>query len=102
MSASPTTRRAGEHRGISWKKQLVVATPARDRHRSYPKALNDILGTKFGIVGVIRRPPTFFWRWSAAKCRASASLDSIKVPAGLDPTKTISILFQGGTKPVRN
>ena len=83
-------------------KQLVVGdTGPGTGTRSYPKALNDILGTKFRIVGVYPSSADVFLAMERGEVQGICeSLDSIKVrrPDWI-PTKTISILFQGGTKP---
>jgi tripartite-type tricarboxylate transporter receptor subunit TctC len=82
--------------------QLVVGdTGPGTGTRSYPKALNDILGTKFRIVGVYPSSADVFLAMERGEVQGICeSLDSIKVrrPDWI-ATKTISILFQGGTKP---
>jgi len=82
--------------------QLVVGdTGPGTGTRSYPKALNDILGTRFRIVGVYPSSADVFLAMERGEVQGICeSLDSIKVrrPDWI-PTKTISILFQGGTKP---
>jgi hypothetical protein len=83
-------------------KQLVVGdTGPGTGTRSYPKALNDILGTRFRIVGVYPSSADVFLAMERGEVQGICeSLDSSKVrrPDWI-PTKTISILFQGGTKP---
>src|SRR5882672_5133132 len=83
-------------------RQLVVGdTGPGTGTRSYPKALNDILGMKFKIVGVYPSSADVFLAMERGEVQGICeSLDSIKVrrPDWI-PTKTVSILFQGGTKP---
>src|SRR5580704_5376574 len=84
-------------------KQLVVGdTGPGTGTRSYPKALNAILGTKFKIVGVYPSSADVFLAMERGEVGGICeSLDSIKVrrPNWI-PAKTVSVLFQGGTKPV--
>jgi tripartite-type tricarboxylate transporter receptor subunit TctC len=83
-------------------KQLVVGdTGPGTGTRSYPKALNDILGMKFKIVGGYPSSADVFLAMEREEVQGICeSLDSVKVrrPDWI-PTKTISVLFQGGTKP---
>src|SRR6195256_1735708 len=83
-------------------KQLVVGdTGPGTGTRSYPKALNDILGMKFRIVGVYPSSADVFLAMERGEVQGICeSLDSIKVrrPDWI-PTKKITILFQGGVEP---
>ena len=83
-------------------KQLVVGdTGPGTGTRSYPKALGDILGMKFKIVGVYPSSADVFLAMERGEVGGICeSLDSIKVrrPDWI-PAKTVSVLFQGGTKP---
>src|SRR6266478_9646273 len=83
-------------------KQLVVGdTGPGTGTRSYPKALNDILGMKFRIVGVYPSSADVFLAMERGEVQGICeSLDSVKVrrPDWI-ATKTVSVLFQGGTKP---
>lgn len=83
-------------------KQLVVGdTGPGTGTRSYPKALNDILGMKFKIVGGYPSSADVFLAMERQEVQGICeSLDSVKVrrPDWI-PDKTISVLFQGGTKP---
>jgi tripartite-type tricarboxylate transporter receptor subunit TctC len=80
-------------------KQLIVGdTGPGTGTRSYPKALNELLGMKFKLVGGFPASSTCSWRWSAARSRVSAKASTASrsaVPTGSRPKK-ISILFQGG------
>ena len=83
-------------------KQLVVGdTGPGTGTRSYPKALNDILGMMFRIVGGYLSSADVFLAMERGEVQGICeSVDSIKVrrPDWI-PTKTISVLFQGGTRP---
>jgi tripartite-type tricarboxylate transporter receptor subunit TctC len=83
-------------------KQLVVGdTGPGTGTRSYPKALGDILGMKFRIVGVYPSSADVFLAMERGEVQGICeSLDSIKVrrPDWIS-AKTVSVLFQGGTKP---
>ena len=83
-------------------RQLVVGdTGPGTGTRSYPKALNDILGMKFRIVGVYPSSADVFLAMERGEVQGICeSLDSVKVrrPDWIS-TKTIAVLFQGGTKP---
>src|ERR1700732_4802270 len=83
-------------------KQLVVGdTGPGTGTRSYPKALNDLLGMKFRIVGVYPSSADVFLAMERGEVQGICeSLDSVKVrrPNWI-PAKTVSVLFQGGTKP---
>jgi tripartite-type tricarboxylate transporter receptor subunit TctC len=83
-------------------RQLVVGdTGPGTGTRSYPKALNDILGMKFKIVGVYPSSADVFLAMERGEVQGICeSLDSVKVrrPDWI-ATKTVSVLFQGGTKP---
>ncbi len=83
-------------------RQLVVGdTGPGTGTRSYPKALNDILGMKFRIVGVYPSSADVFLAMERGEVQGICeSLDSVKVrrPDWI-ATKTVSVLFQGGTKP---
>jgi tripartite-type tricarboxylate transporter receptor subunit TctC len=83
------------------KQELVVGdTGPGTGTRSYPKALNDILGMKFRVVGGYPSSADVFLAMERGEVQGICeSLDSIKVrrPEWI-PTKTVSILFQGGTK----
>jgi len=83
-------------------RQLVVGdTGPGTGTRSYPKALNDILGMKFKIVGVYPSSADVFLAMERGEVQGICeSIESVKVrrPDWI-PTKTISVLFQGGTKP---
>ena len=53
-------------------RQLIVGdTGPGTGTRAYPKALNELIGAKFKVVGGFR-PPRCSWRWSAARWTASA------------------------------
>jgi len=83
-------------------KQLVVGdTGPGTGTRSYPKALNDILGMMFRIVSGYPSSADVFLAMERGEVQGICeSVDSVKVrrPDWI-PTKTISVLFQGGTKP---
>jgi tripartite-type tricarboxylate transporter receptor subunit TctC len=84
------------------KKELVVGdTGPGTGTRSYPKALNDILGFKFKIVGGYQSSADVFLAMERGEVQGICeSLDSVKVrrPDWI-PSGTVSVLFQGGTKP---
>ena len=83
-------------------KELVVGdTGPGTGTRSYPKALNDILGMKFKIVGGYQSSADVFLAMERGEVQGICeSLDSVKVrrPDWI-PSGTVSVLFQGGTKP---
>jgi tripartite-type tricarboxylate transporter receptor subunit TctC len=83
-------------------KQLVVGdTGPGTGTRTYPKALNAILGTKFKIVGVYPSSADVFLAMERGEVDGICeSVDSIRVrrPDWI-AAKTVSALFQGGTKP---
>ncbi len=84
------------------KKELVVGDngPGTGTH-SYPIALNDILGMKFRIVGGYPSSADVFLAMERGEVQGICeSLDSVKVrqPDWI-PNGTVSVLFQGGTKP---
>jgi tripartite-type tricarboxylate transporter receptor subunit TctC len=69
--------------------------------RSYPKALSELLGMKFKIVGGFPASSDVFLAMERGEVEGICeSLDSIRVrrPEWI-PQKTISILFQGGAQP---
>ena len=69
--------------------------------RSYPKALNELIGTKFRLVGGFPASSDVFLAMERGEVEGICeSLDSIKVrrPDWI-PNKTVTILFQGGAAP---
>jgi tripartite-type tricarboxylate transporter receptor subunit TctC len=69
--------------------------------RAYPKALNDLIGTKFKVVGGFPSSADVFLAMERGEVEGICeSLDSIKNrrPDWI-PKKTIAILFQGGAAP---
>lgn len=88
--------------GDLFDKQLVVGdTGPGTGTRSYPKALNDILGMKFRIVSGYPSSADVFLAMERGEVQGICeSLDSIKVrrPDWIS-SKTVAVLFQGGTKP---
>lgn len=69
--------------------------------RAYPKALGELLGMKFKLVGGFPASSDVFLAMERGEVEGICeSLDSIKIrrPDWI-PTKTVSILFQGGTAP---
>ncbi|HEY7662260.1 MAG TPA: hypothetical protein VH934_03950 [Xanthobacteraceae bacterium] len=69
--------------------------------RAYPKALDELLGMKFKLVGGFPASSDVFLAMERGEVEGICeSLDSIKIrrPSWI-PTKTISILFQGGAAP---
>ncbi len=69
--------------------------------RSYPKALNELIGTKFRLVGGFPASSDVFLAMERGEVEGICeSLDSVKIrrPDWI-PTKTVSILFQGGAAP---
>jgi len=69
--------------------------------RSYPKALNELIGTKFKLVGGFPASSDVFLAMERGEVEGICeSLDSIKIrrPDWI-ATKTVSILFQGGAAP---
>jgi tripartite-type tricarboxylate transporter receptor subunit TctC len=83
-------------------KELVVGdTGPGTGTRSYPKALNDILGMKFRIVGGYPSSADVFLAMERGEVQGICeSLDSVKIrrPDWI-PSGTVSVLFQGGTEP---
>jgi tripartite-type tricarboxylate transporter receptor subunit TctC len=82
--------------------QLIVGdTGPGTGTRSYPKALNELLGMKFKLVGGFPASSDVFLAMERGEVEGICeSLDSIKIrrPDWI-PDKTISILFQGGAEP---
>jgi tripartite-type tricarboxylate transporter receptor subunit TctC len=69
--------------------------------RSYPKALNELIGTKFRLVGGFPASSDVFLAMERGEVEGICeSLDSIKIrrPDWI-PNKTVTILFQGGATP---
>jgi tripartite-type tricarboxylate transporter receptor subunit TctC len=69
--------------------------------RSYPKALNELVGTKFKLVGGFPASSDVFLAMERGEVEGICeSLDSIKIrrPNWI-PDKTINVLFQGGAEP---
>lgn len=85
-----------------YEKQLIVGdTGPGTGTRSYPKALNELLGMKFKLVGGFPASSDVFLAMERGEVEGICeSLDSIKIrrPDWI-PTKKISILFQGGAEP---
>jgi tripartite-type tricarboxylate transporter receptor subunit TctC len=83
-------------------KQLIVGdTGPGTGTRSYPKALTELLGMKFKLVGGFPASSDVFLAMERGEVEGICeSLDSIKIrrPDWI-PTKKISILFQGGAEP---
>jgi len=83
-------------------KQLIVGdTGPGTCTRSYPKALNELLGMKFKLVGGFPASSDVFLAMERGEVEGICeSLDSIKIrrPDWI-PTRKISILFQGGAEP---
>ena len=83
-------------------KQLILGdTGPGTGTRSYPKALNELLGLKFKLVGGFPASSDVFLAMERGEVDGICeSLDSIKIsrPDWI-PTKKISILFQGGASP---
>ncbi len=83
-------------------KELVVGdTGIGTGTHSYPKALNDILGMKFRIIGGYPSSADVFLAMERGEVQGICeSLDSIKVrrPDWI-ASGTVSLLFQGGSKP---
>jgi tripartite-type tricarboxylate transporter receptor subunit TctC len=83
-------------------KQLIVGdTGPGTGTRSYPKALNELLGMKFKLVGGFPASSDVFLAMERGEVDGICeSLDSIKIrrPDWI-PTRKISILFQGGAEP---
>jgi tripartite-type tricarboxylate transporter receptor subunit TctC len=82
--------------------QLIVGdTGPGTGTRSYPKALNELIGTKFKLVGGFPASSDVFLAMERGEVEGICeSLDSIKIrrPTWI-PQKTIAILFQGGAAP---
>jgi tripartite-type tricarboxylate transporter receptor subunit TctC len=85
-----------------FEKQLIVGdTGPGTGTRSYPKALNELIGTKFKLVGGFPASSDVFLAMERGEVEGICeSFDSIKVrrPDWI-ATKKISILFQGGAAP---
>jgi tripartite-type tricarboxylate transporter receptor subunit TctC len=85
-----------------FEKQLIVGdTGPGTGTRSYPKALNELIGTKFKLVGGFPASSDVFLAMERGEVEGICeSLDSIKIrrPDWI-PTKKVSILFQGGAEP---
>src|SRR5262249_19907646 len=85
-----------------FEKQLILGdTGPGTGTRSYPKALNALMGTKFKIIGGFPASSDVFLAMERGEVEGICeSLDSIRVrrPDWI-PTKTVSILFQGGAAP---
>jgi tripartite-type tricarboxylate transporter receptor subunit TctC len=83
-------------------KELVVAdTGVGTGTHSYPKALNDILGFKFRIVGGYPSSADVFLAMERGEVQGFCeSYDSVMVrrPDWI-PGGTVAVLFQGGSKP---
>jgi len=83
-------------------KQLIVGdTGPGTGTRSYPKALNELLGMKFKLVGGFPASSDVFLAMERGEVEGICeNLDSIKIrrPDWI-PTRKISILFQGGAEP---
>jgi tripartite-type tricarboxylate transporter receptor subunit TctC len=83
-------------------KQLIVGdTGPGTGTRSYPKALNELIGTKFKLVGGFPASSDVFLAMERGEVEGICeSLDSIRIrrPDWI-PTKKVSILFQGGAEP---
>jgi tripartite-type tricarboxylate transporter receptor subunit TctC len=83
-------------------KQLILGdTGPGTGTRSYPKALNELLGMKFKLVGGFPASSDVFLAMERGEVDGICeSLDSIKIrrPDWI-PEKKISILFQGGAEP---
>jgi tripartite-type tricarboxylate transporter receptor subunit TctC len=83
-------------------KQLIVGdTGSGTGTRSYPKALNELIGTKFKLVGGFPASSDVFLAMERGEVEGICeSLDSIRIrrPDWI-PTKKVAILFQGGAEP---
>jgi len=83
-------------------KQLIVGdTGPGTGTRAYPKALNDLLGMKFKIVGGFPSSAEVFLAMERGEVEGICeSLDSVRNrrPDWI-PNKTISLVFQGGAEP---
>jgi tripartite-type tricarboxylate transporter receptor subunit TctC len=83
-------------------KQLILGdTGPGTGTRSYPKALNELIGTKFKLVGGFPASSDVFLAMERGEVEGICeSLDSIKIrrPSWI-PEKKIAILFQGGAGP---
>src|ERR687888_75230 len=83
-------------------KQLIVGdTGPGTGTRSYPKALNELIGTKFKLVGGFPASSDVFLAMERGEVEGICeSLDSIRIrrPDWI-PTKKVAILFQGGAEP---
>jgi tripartite-type tricarboxylate transporter receptor subunit TctC len=83
-------------------KQLILGdTGPGTGTRSYPKALNELIGTKFKLVGGFPASSDVFLAMERGEVEGICeSLDSIKIrrPSWI-PEKKIAILFQGGVAP---
>ena len=88
-------------RDLTEKELIVGDTGPGTGTRSYPKALNAILGFKFKIVGGYQSSADVFLAMERGEVQGICeSLDSIKVrrPDWI-PSGTVSVLFQGGVRP---
>jgi len=85
-----------------FERQLIVGdTGPGTGTRSYPKALNELIGTKFKLVGGFPASSDVFLAMERGEVEGICeSLDSIRIrrPDWI-PTKKVSILFQGGAEP---
>jgi tripartite-type tricarboxylate transporter receptor subunit TctC len=83
-------------------KQLILGdTGPGTGTRSYPKALGELLGMKFKLVGGFRSSADVFLAIERGEVEGICeSLDSIKIrrPDWI-PTKKVALLFQGGSEP---
>jgi tripartite-type tricarboxylate transporter receptor subunit TctC len=83
-------------------KQLIVGdTGPGTGTRSYPKALNELVGTKFKLVGGFPASSDVFLAMERGEVEGICeSLDSIKIrrPNWI-ADKTVNIVFQGGSEP---
>jgi tripartite-type tricarboxylate transporter receptor subunit TctC len=83
-------------------KELIVGdTGPGTGTRAYPKALNDLIATKFKVVGGFPSSADVFLAMERGEVEGICeSLDSVKNrrPDWI-PKKTVSVLFQGGAEP---
>jgi len=82
--------------------QLIVGdTGPGTGTRSYPKALNELIGTKFKLVGGFPASADVFLAMERGEVEGICeSLDSIRIRRpGWIPEKKISLLLQGGAAP---
>ena len=95
------SHRAGEERQDLYDKQLIVGDTGPAPAPSYPKVLNELLGTKFKLVGGFPSSAEVFLAMERGEVEGICeSLDSVKNrrPDWI-PTKKVVILFQGGAEP---